>query len=161
MKQILQNIRSGDMTVAEVPSPALQSKMVLVKNYFSVISAGTEKTSVDSRKSSLLQRARSQPEEVKKVVEEVRRNGLLRTYKRIMSKLDSSAALGYSTSGVVLAVDTDITDIEVGQRVACAGAEYAIHGDIIAVPRNLVAPIPDGVSMEAAAYSTIASIALR
>jgi len=161
MKQIAQHVKTGSMRVADVPAPALGRGMILVKNYFSVISAGTEKTSVDSRKSSLLTRARMQPDEVRKVVEEVRRNGLTRTYKRIMSKLDSSAALGYSSSGVVLAVEQGVQDIEVGDRVACAGAEYAIHGDVIAVPRNLVAKIPEGVSMEAAAYTTIAAIALQ
>lgn len=149
------------MNVADVPAPALGRGMILVKNYFSVISAGTEKTSVDSRKSSMLQRAKSQPEEVRKVVDEMRRNGFTKTYKRIMSKLDSSAALGYSTAGVVLAVEEGVQDIEVGDTVACAGAEYAVHSDVIAVPRNLVAKIPDGVSMETAAYTTIAAIALQ
>ncbi len=149
------------MNIADVPAPAVGRGMILVKNYFSVISAGTEKTSVDSRKSSMLQRAKSQPDEVRKVVDEMRRNGFSKTYKRIMSKLDSSAALGYSTAGVVLAVEEGVQDIEVGDTVACAGAEYAVHSDMIAVPRNLVAKIPDGVSMETAAYTTIAAIALQ
>ncbi len=149
------------MRVADVSSPAVGRGMILVKNYFSVISAGTEKTSVDSRKASMLQRAKSQPDEVRKVVAEMRKNGFAKTYKRIMSKLDSSAALGYSSAGVVLAVEEGIQDIEVGDLVACAGAEYAVHSDLIAAPRNLVAKIPDGVSMEAAAYTTIAAIALQ
>ncbi|MFZ1729245.1 MAG: bi-domain-containing oxidoreductase [Bacteroidota bacterium] len=149
------------MKVSEVPAPAAGTGMVLVKNYFSVISAGTEKTSVDSRKSSLLQRAKSQPDEVRKVIDEVKKNGLTRTYKRIMSKLDSYAGLGYSTAGVVVAVEESVQDIEIGDRVACAGADYAFHSDIITVPRNLVAKIPEGVSMESAAYTTIASIALQ
>lgn len=161
MKQIAQHIKSGAMNIADVPPPAIGRGMILVKNYFSVISAGTEKTSVDSRKSSLLQRAKSQPDEVRKVVDEMRRNGVAKTYKRIMSKLDSSAALGYSTAGVVLAVEEGVQDIAIGDKVACAGAEYAVHSDIIAVPRNLVAKIPDGVSMESAAYATIAAIALQ
>ncbi|MDX9757997.1 MAG: bi-domain-containing oxidoreductase [Bacteroidota bacterium] len=161
MKQIAQHIKTGAMKVADVPAPAIGRGMVLVKNYFSVISAGTEKTSVDSRKSSLLQRAKSQPDEVRKVIEEVRRNGLTRTYRRIMGKLDSHAGLGYSTAGVVIGVEEGVQDIEIGDRVACAGAEYASHSDIIAVPRNLVARIPHGVSMESAAYSTIAAIALQ
>ncbi|MDT8322944.1 MAG: bi-domain-containing oxidoreductase [Bacteroidota bacterium] len=161
MKQIAQHIKSGAMKVADVPPPSPGRGMILVKNYFSVISAGTEKTSVDSRKSSLMQRARSQPDEVRKVVEEMRRNGLGRTYRRVMSKLDSYAGLGYSSAGIVLAVDDCVQDIEVGDRVACGGADYALHSDVIAVPRNLVARIPDGVSMESAAYTTVASIALQ
>ncbi|MFA6232591.1 MAG: bi-domain-containing oxidoreductase [Bacteroidota bacterium] len=161
MKQISQHIKTGAMKVSEVPAPSAGAGMVLVKNFFSVISAGTEKTSVDSRKSSLLQRAKSQPDEVRKAIDEVKRNGLTRTYKRIMSKLDSYAGLGYSAAGVVIAVEESVQDIEIGDRVACAGAEYAFHSDIIAVPRNLVARIPEGVSMESAAYTTIASIALQ
>lgn len=161
MKQIAQHIKTGAMKVSDVPTPAIGSGMVLVKNYFSVISAGTEKTSVDSRKSSLLQRAKSQPEEVRKVIDEVKKNGLTRTYKRIMGKLDSYAGLGYSTAGVVVAVEESVHDLEIGDRVACAGAEYAFHSDLVAVPRNLVARIPDGVSTESAAYTTIASIALQ
>jgi predicted dehydrogenase/threonine dehydrogenase-like Zn-dependent dehydrogenase len=161
MKQIAQNKRTGALSIANVEAPAGRDGMILVKNYFSVISAGTEKTTIDSRKSSMLDRARSQPDEVKKVLEEVRRTGLLQTYKRVMSKLDSSAGLGYSTAGVVLAVDETVSDIEVGDRVACAGAEYAYHSDVIVVPRNLVARIPEGVSMESAAYTTLAAIAMQ
>ncbi|MDH7516566.1 MAG: Gfo/Idh/MocA family oxidoreductase, partial [Bacteroidota bacterium] len=161
MKQIFQNKRSGRLGVAEVPPPTLRPGMVLVKNYFSVISAGTEKTTVDSRKSSLIQRARNQPEEMKKVIEEVRRTGLFAAYKRIVSKLDTSAPLGYSCAGVVLAVDEWVEGIEVGDRVACAGAEYAHHSDIIVAPRNCVVRIPPGVSMESAAYANIAAIALQ
>ncbi len=147
--------------MVSVAPPSLRNGMLLIKNYFSVISAGTEKTTIDSRKSSLLQRAKSQPEEVQKVVEEARRTGLSATYKRIMSKLDSAAALGYSSAGIVLAVDEWIDDIEVGDRVACAGAEYANHSDVIVAPRNLVARVPEGVSTESAAYTTIAAIAMQ
>ncbi len=161
MKQIAQNKRTGDLEVVSVPPPAPRPGMIVVKNYFSVISAGTEKTSIDSRKSSLLQRARSQPDEMRKVIDEARRTGLYTTWKRIMSKLDTSAALGYSCAGVVVAVDPSIQDIEVGDRVACAGAEFAVHSDLVVAPRNLVVPIPDGVSMEAAAYTTIAAIAMQ
>jgi predicted dehydrogenase/threonine dehydrogenase-like Zn-dependent dehydrogenase len=161
VKQIAQNKRTGDLAVVSVPPPAGRPGMIVVKNYFSVISAGTEKTSIDSRKGSLLQRARSQPDEMRKVIDEARRTGLYTTWKRIMSKLDTSAALGYSCAGVVVAVDPSIQDIEIGDRVACAGAEFAVHSDLVVAPRNLVAPIPDGVSMEAAAYTTIAAIAMQ
>ncbi len=149
------------MDVVAVPPPALQPGMVLVKNYASVISAGTEKSTIDKRKASMIERAKGQPDDVKKVIDEVKRTGLMATYTRVMSKLDTSAALGYSTAGVVIAVDERIDDIEIGDKVACAGAEYAYHSDIIAVPRNLIARIPQGVSMEAAAYSTVAAIALQ
>lgn len=161
MKQISQNKRTGALSVVDIPPPALREGMVLVKTCFSVISAGTEKSTIDSRKSSMLDRARSQPDEVKKVLDEVRRSGLLATYRRVMSKLDSAAPLGYSSAGVVLAVDGGVQDVEIGDRVACAGAEFAFHSDIVVVPRNLLAKIPDGVSMESAAYATIGAIALQ
>jgi predicted dehydrogenase/threonine dehydrogenase-like Zn-dependent dehydrogenase len=161
MKQVSQNKKTGAMNVADVPPPALQKGMILVKNYASVISAGTEKSTIDKRKASLIERAKSQPDDVKKVIDEVKRSGLFSTYSRVMSKLDSSAGLGYSTAGIVLAVDESVDDIEVGDKVACAGAEYAFHSDVIVVPRNLVARIPQGVSMEAAAYSTVAAIAMQ
>ncbi len=129
MKQFIQNKRTGVLRIDDLDAPTLRKGMILVKNYFSVISAGTEKTTIRSRKASLLARAKSQPEELKKVLDEVKRNGLFRTYSRVMSKLESSASLGYSTAGIVLAVDPEIQDIEVGDRAACAGAEYAFHSD--------------------------------
>ena len=149
------------MSIEEVPVPNVQSGLVLVKNRASVISAGTEKTTIDNRKSSFIERAKSQPDDVKKVIDEVKRAGLLATYKRVMSKLDSLAPLGYSSAGDVIAVDPSIDDIEIGDRVACAGAAYAYHSDVILVPRNLVARIPEDVSYETAAYSTVATIALQ
>lgn len=161
MKQLSQNKKSGALEIAEIDSPLIRPGMVLVKNYFSLISPGTEKSTIDSRKSSLLTRAKSQPEELKKVIDEMKRTGPLKTYKRVMSKLDASAGLGYSSSGIVLAVDSTIQDIEVGDRVACAGAEYAYHSDVIVVPRNLCVRIPDDVSSESASYTTLGAIALQ
>src|SRR5512135_1876905 len=108
MKQLIQNKKSGDIELAELPSPARGDGLILVKNCYSVISAGTEKSTIESRKSSLFSRATSQPDELKKVLEEVRKNGLLKTYRRVMFKLDSSAAFGYSSSGVVVAVDPSV-----------------------------------------------------
>lgn len=161
MKQLSQNKRSGLLRIQDVPPPAVQSGLILVRNSFSVISAGTEKTSIESRKASLVRRAQAQPDEFKKVVDEIKRTGLLKTYRRVMSKLDTSAALGYSTAGTVLDTDEMITDLEPGDRVACAGAEYAYHADVIVVPRNLAVKLPDDVSLESAAYSTLGAIALQ
>ncbi len=161
MKQVAQNKKSGELAVVDVPVPSGGRGMILVKNYFSVISAGTEKTTLETRRSSLLQRARSQPRELKSVIDEAKRTGIFATYKRVMSKLDSSAPMGYSSAGIVLAADPDIQDIRIGDRVACAGAEYAFHSDVIAVPRNLAVRVPEGVTLEAAAYTTLGAIALQ
>ncbi|NOY05779.1 MAG: zinc-binding dehydrogenase, partial [Chlorobi bacterium] len=161
MKQLAQNIRTGDIAVVDVSVPRQEPGKILVKVYSSALSPGTEKTTIDNRRSSLLSRARSQPEEVRKVVDEIRRTGFTATYKRVRNKLESTAPLGYSNAGIVLAVDPSIQDIEIGDRVACAGAEYAFHSDVIAVPRNLLVKIPDPVPLDYAAFTTLGAIALQ
>lgn len=161
MKQVAQNIKTGEIRVDEVPPPNLFKNAVLVKNYYSVISAGTEKTSIDMGKMSMFQKAKSRPEDVKKVLKEIRQQGIMATYKKVMNKLDTPKSLGYSTAGVVLAVDDDVDEFKPGDRVACAGAGYALHADIVAVPRNLCVKIPDSVSFEEAAFTTVGAIAMQ
>jgi polar amino acid transport system substrate-binding protein len=161
MKQLTQNMKSGELRVEEVPPPSLKAGGVLVKNYFSLISAGTEKSKVDLGKMSLWQKAKARPEDVKKVLAEVRTNGLFATYKRVMSKLDAPSTLGYSTAGVVLAVDSTVDEFKPGDRVACAGAGYATHADIIVVPKNLCAKVPEDVGLDEAAYTTLGAIAMQ
>ncbi len=161
MKQLAQNIRTGEITVVDVSVPRQEAGKILVKVYSSALSPGTEKTTIDNRRSSLLHRARSQPDEVRKIVDEIRRTGFATTYKRVRNKLESAAALGYSNAGIVLAVDPSIQDIEIGDRVACAGAEYAFHSDVIAVPRNLLVKVPDSVPLDYAAFTTLGAIAMQ
>lgn len=161
MKQVVQNLKSGEIRVDELPSPAMKSGGVLVKNYFSLISAGTEKTSVDLGKMNMLQKAKSRPDDVRKVLQEIKLNGFLKTYKRVMAKLDSLKPLGYSTAGVVLAADAHASEFKPGDRVACAGAGYAVHSDIIFVPKNLAVKVPDEVPLDEAAYSTLGAIAMQ
>jgi polar amino acid transport system substrate-binding protein len=161
MKQVTQNIKTGEVKVDEVPPPNLFRNAILVKNYYSVISAGTEKTSIDMGNMSMLQKAKSRPDDVKKVLKEVKQIGVWAAYKKVMNKLDTPKALGYSTAGVVIAVDENVEGFRPGDRVACAGAGYAIHADIVVVPKNLCVKIPDGVSFEEAAYATVGSIAMQ
>ncbi|HQJ74615.1 MAG TPA: bi-domain-containing oxidoreductase [Bacteroidota bacterium] len=161
MKQVAQNIKTGEIRVDEVPPPNLFKNALLVKNYYSVISAGTEKTSIDMGKMSMFQKAKSRPEDVKKVLKEIRQQGIMATYKKVMNKLDTPKSLGYSTAGVVLAVDEDVDEFKPGDRVACAGAGYALHADIVAVPKNLCVKIPDSVSFEEAAFTTVGAIAMQ
>jgi predicted dehydrogenase/threonine dehydrogenase-like Zn-dependent dehydrogenase len=161
MKQLTQNIKSGEIKIQEVPPPALFNNAILVKNYFSLISVGTEKTSIDMGKKNMLQKARSRPDDVKKVLQEMKTQGIWATYKKVMGKLDLPKTLGYSSSGIVLAVDSSVENIKPGDRVACAGAGYAVHADVIVVPKNLCVKIPDTVSFEEASYGTVGSIALQ
>jgi predicted dehydrogenase/threonine dehydrogenase-like Zn-dependent dehydrogenase len=161
MKQLTQNMKSGEVKIENVPPPVLFNKGVLVKNYYSLISAGTEKTSIDMGKKNMLQKAKSRPDDVKKVIQEMKTNGIWATYKKVMNKLDLPKTLGYSTAGIVLAVDSGVEDFKPGDRVACAGAGYAVHADIIAVPGSLCVKLPDNVSFEEAAYSTVGSIAMQ
>ena len=161
MKQILQNARSGDLQLADVPAPALGSGQVLVQNHYSVVSPGTDKLAMSFARKSLVAKARSRPDLVEQVVRKVRQEGPLPTYRSAMNKLDAPQPLGYSSAGVVLAVAEDVEGFAVGDRVACAGAGYANHAEIIAVPENLVAHVPESLPLDRAAFATLGAIALQ
>src|SRR5688572_4961703 len=122
MKQILQNVRSGVVSAYDVPSPSVQRGRILVRTATSLISAGTEKVAVESGKKSLLGKAKERPDLVKQVIEKVRTEGLLKTYRSVQNKLDGTTALGYSAAGFVSAVGDGVTGFLPGDRVACAGA---------------------------------------
>lgn len=160
MKQLTQQLKSGKMEILEVPFPALGNGAILVRNQFTVISAGTEgKTVADARK-GYLAKAKSRQKEVKMVVEQVKANGLLHTYKLVMNKLEAPAALGYSTAGEVIAVGKDVSEFKVGDLVACGGAS-ACHADVVSVPINLAVFVPQCVDIKQAAFSSIAAIAIQ
>ena len=160
MKQLTQELKSGNMQILEVPFPALNKGQILVRNHFSVISAGTEgKTVTDARK-GYIAKAKSRKKEVKQVIEMAKVNGFLPTYKLIMNKLQAPASLGYSCAGEVVAVGAGVTNFKVGDRVACGGVG-ACHADIVAVPINLCVKVPDNVELKQAAFSTLASIAIQ
>ncbi len=159
MLQLIQEQKKGNILVSELPAPQCLKGGILVRTHYSLISAGTEKTSVSKAKSSLISRAKKQPEDVKMVLDFLKRDGILATYKRVKSKLDSYKELGYSASGVV--IESNTADFSVGDRVAVAGAGYANHSEIITVPKNLATKIPQNVDFESAAYTTVASIAMQ
>jgi predicted dehydrogenase/threonine dehydrogenase-like Zn-dependent dehydrogenase len=160
MQQLTQQLKSGKMEILEVPFPALNKGYIMIRNHFSVISAGTEgKTVTDARK-GYVAKAQSRQKEVKQVIEMVKTNGLLPTYKLVMNKLEAPAALGYSTAGEVIAVGDEVTSFQVGDWVACGG-NTASHADVIAVPVNLAVKVPKNVDLKHAAFSTIASIAIQ
>ena len=161
MKQVIQNYRTGELKVEELPPPALKPGGVLVRTAFSLISAGTERTIVETAQSSLVGKARSRPDLVRQVFDTFKREGLRSTYEKVKSRLDQSKPLGYSASGVVIAVGSEVQEFRVGDRVACAGGGYATHSEVIFVPKNLCAKLPDGASLESACYTTVGSIALQ
>ncbi|MCG3197033.1 MAG: Inositol 2-dehydrogenase/D-chiro-inositol 3-dehydrogenase [bacterium] len=161
MKQVLQSLRTGELAVLEVPEPACPPGFVLVRNAFSFVSPGTERASREVAKSSLLQKARERPDQVRKVLEKVRAEGVVSTFQKVMARLEEPTPLGYSCAGRILEVGEGVPGLFPGMRVACAGAGYANHAHVVAVPKNLVAVIPDGVTHEQAAGTTLAAIALQ
>ncbi|GDX65280.1 oxidoreductase [Chlorobiota bacterium] len=159
MLQVVQYQKNGEMSIADVPAPTCKPGGILVKTFASLISAGTEKTSVIGGQSSLLERARKQPDQVKQVLDTVKKEGLISTLGRIQSKLESYKTLGYSAAGIV--IESRCEEFSPGDRVACAGAQYAHHAEFISVPKNLAVHIPDNVSFDEAAYTTLGAIALQ
>jgi predicted dehydrogenase/threonine dehydrogenase-like Zn-dependent dehydrogenase len=161
MRQILQNYKTGELRLTEVPRPALRAGGVLVATRASLISAGTEKMKVEVARKSLLGKALERPDQVAKVVESVRQQGLLPTWEKVMNKLDTPTPLGYSSAGVVLEAGREAPEFAAGDRVACAGAGYAVHADVAFVPRNLVVPLRPDTPFEHAAFTTLGAIALQ
>ena len=161
MKQIAQNYKSGELAVLDVPAPTCRPGGVLVRSLFSLISAGTEMMKVNEASMSMVGMARARPDQVRKVFDQVQQQGVVTTYKKVMNKLDSYTPLGYSLCGVVTEVGKGAEEFKVGQLVACAGNEQALHAEYNFVPVNLCAAVPDGVSPEHAAFATVASIAMH
>lgn len=148
------------MEITEVPFPIINSGQILVRNYYSVISAGTEGKTVSDARKGYIAKARSRQKEIKMVIDMIKSEGLKRTYDVVMNKLEALSPLGYSCAGEVISVSDGITDIKVGDRVACGGAG-AYHADVVAVNRNLCVKIPETVDLRYAAFTTIAAIAIQ
>ncbi len=161
MKQLVQDFKTGEIKLVEVPEPVAAPGMVVVRNAFSLVSAGTEKSTVEMGQASLVQKARMRPDLVKQVLNTVRKEGLAATMRKVQSRLDTWKQLGYSSAGTVIAVGDGVTEFAVGDRVACAGQDYASHAEVVAVPKNLCAKMPEGMSFEHAAFTTLGVIALQ
>lgn len=157
MKQVLQNIRTGRTEVAEVPAPTVRPGHVLIQTRASLISSGSERMIVEFGKGSLIAKARSQPEKVRQVLDKMKTDGLVPTLEVVFSKLDEPMPLGYSSAGVVLAVGPGVTEFAPGDRVASNGP----HAEIVCVPKNLCARIPEGVTDEQAAFTAVSSVGLQ
>jgi len=161
MKQIAQNYKSGDLTVLDVPAPACRPGGVLVQSLFSLISTGTEMMKLTEAKMSMVGKARARPDQVRKVLDSVAQQGAVSTYKKVMNRLDSYTPLGYSLCGVVVEVGRGAEEFKVGQLVAAAGNEHALHAEYNWIPVNLCVPVPAGVAPEHAAFATVGAIAMQ
>ncbi len=161
MKQVVQNYKSGELALLDVPVPGCKPGGVLVRSAYSLISTGTELMKVSEAGMSMVGKARSRPDQVAKVMQSVAVNGVPATYRKVMGKLDSYTPLGYSLCGVVEQVGAGIDDVKVGDLVACAGNEHALHAELNWVPKNLYTPVPDGLAPRHAAFGTVGSIALQ
>lgn len=159
MRQILQNLRSGQTYLEDVPVPRVGSKTVLIRTHRTLVSLGTERMLVEFGRSNLISKARQQPEKVKMVLDKMRADGVMPTLEAVFKKLDEPLPLGYCNAGEVIALGSDLQggDLKVGDRVVSNGS----HAEIVRSPRNLVARIPDGVSYDEAAFTVVASIGLQ
>lgn len=161
MKQVLQNMRTGKTGVVEVPVPGPRPGTALVQTAASLVSAGTERMLVEFAEKSLVGKARSRPDLVRQVLDKARREGLLTSLTAAFNRLDQPLALGYSSSGTIVALGGGMEGFKVGERVACAGGGFAVHAEYGVIPRNLLVSLPNGVDFESAAFTTLGAIALH
>ncbi len=157
MKQIIQDLKSGETILQDVPVPRAGSGKVLIKTHRSLVSLGTEKMLVSFGKANLFEKARQQPERVKMVLDKMKADGVFPTIEAVYRKLDTPLPLGYSQAGEVVAVGKGVSGFKTGDRVISNGH----HAEYVAVPENLVAKIPDGVSYEEAAFTVVGAIGLQ
>ncbi len=161
MRQVTQRPRDGRIETIEVPEPSARPEWVVVDNRYSLISAGTERTKLDFGRKTLLGKARARPDLARKVVDRARVEGVRSALALSRDRLDRLAPLGYSSAGIVRTVGAGVESLAPGDAVACAGAGWANHAEVVAIPKNLVARVPKGVSLDDAAYATVGAIALH
>lgn len=155
MKQILQNLSNGSTNLVDVPCPKNNQGNILIRTKNSLVSAGTERMLVDFGKSNLINKARQQPDKVKMVLDKVKTDGLLPTIDAVRSKLDQPLPLGYCNAGVIL--ESNVDGFKIGDRAVSNGN----HAEVVRVPKNLCAKIPDEVDDESAAFTVLAAIGLQ
>ncbi len=161
MEQLTQKLSNGEMVVQELPVPQIGPGMILVKNHFSLISAGTEGSTVKAARKSLIGKAKERPQQVQQVLESLRTKGITQTYRAVVKKLDAYSPLGYSTAGEVIDVAEDVTEFKIGDFVACAGNGYASHAEVVAVPVNLCVKLRSDADLSKACYNTLGAIAME
>src|SRR2546428_1266295 len=161
VKQVTLNYKTKELVLQDVPTPEVQRGHVLVRTSYSAISLGTEGMKVTRAAKGLIAMARERPDQVRQVLDTVKREGLAATYNKVMNKLDVPNPLGYSLAGTVMALGADVAEFQVGDRVACAGEGIAAHAEMVCVPKNLCARVPEGVSLADASFATIGAIAMQ
>jgi predicted dehydrogenase/threonine dehydrogenase-like Zn-dependent dehydrogenase len=161
MKQVVLTIKDGKVRVLDVPPPALDKEMILVKNRYSLLSTGTEGSTVEAAKKSLYGKARERPQQVKQVMNVLKQQGPIQTYRAVRKKLDAYTPLGYSSAGEVIETASGTGGFSVGDLVGCGGAGYANHAEIVAVPRNLCVKLPPDADLKRASYNTLGAVALQ
>lgn len=157
MLQIIQNLKTGATILEDVPTPMVRPGHILIRTKASLVSLGTEKMLVEFGKSSLIAKARQQPDRVKQVLDKIKTEGLLPTLEAVFNKLDQPLPLGYCNAGQVIAVGEGVHNFKIGDRVVSNGS----HAEFVCVPKNLVVRIPDEVSYEEASFAVIGSIGLQ
>jgi threonine dehydrogenase-like Zn-dependent dehydrogenase len=161
VKQVLQDNRTGVIRVVEVPSPAVRPGFVLVRNAYSVISSGTERGALRLASKSLIGKARERPDLVRKVLRKASEDGLWSAVQAVQTRLEQPATPGYSCAGTILETGEGVNDLRPGDRVACAGANFATHAEVVCVPVNLCVRVPGDVPLDEAAFVTLGAIALQ
>jgi len=157
MKQIIQDIKTGDTILQEVPSPAVKSGSLLIRTTRSLVSLGTEKMLVDFGKANYIEKARQQPDKVKMVLDKMKSDGILPTMEAVFNKLGTPIPLGYCNVGVVEEVGSNVSGFSVGDRVVSNGS----HAEFVCIPENLAANIPDNISDDEAVFTVIGAIGLQ
>jgi predicted dehydrogenase/threonine dehydrogenase-like Zn-dependent dehydrogenase len=157
LKQIIQSFKTGETILEEVPAPVIKRGSVLIQTTRTLVSLGTERMLVEFGKANLLQKARSQPDRVKQVLDKIKTDGLRPTLNAVFNKLGQPLPLGYCNVGRVIGVGPGVDEFKIGDRVASNGP----HAEVVCIPKNLVAHIPENVSDEEAAFTVIGSIGLQ
>ena len=157
MKQIIQDLKTGETILENLPAPIVKRGSVLIKTHRSLVSLGTERMLVEFGKANYIEKARQQPEKVKQVLEKVKSDGLRPTIEAVFRKLNEPLPLGYCNAGEVIVVGADVNEFKVGDRVISNGP----HAEVVCIGKNLVAKIPDEVSYEEAAFTVIGAIGLQ
>ena len=157
MNQVLADLRTGGVLIVRAPAPACQPGHLLIASHRSLISAGTERSLVEFGQGNLLAKARAKPDKVREVMDKLQTDGLLPTVEAVRARLDQPLPLGYCNAGVVLEVGEGVSGFSVGDRVASNGP----HAEMVCVPENLCARVPDGVGDDEAAFTVLGAVALQ
>jgi len=161
MRQVVQNYKTGELRLEEVPVPVCRKGRLIIRSRYSLVSTGTERMKVTQARLNLVQMAKARPDKVRQVLQSVKQIGVVDTFKKVQERLDSLTPLGYSLAGIVEEVGDGIDNFAPGDRVACAGEGMACHAEFVSVPKNLCAHIPDNVDLKDAAFATVGAIAMN